>query len=110
MTKRIEISATPRELIAVNLVGTEYTLTPPKGALGLTLAEKAQDASASGDVRAIWGEVLNWLTMAVGKKQAKAIQARLDDADDDLDIIHVISLMEQVVEMVTGNPTTSSSD
>lgn len=108
--KSITIDAEPREQITVNLVGKPYLLTPPKGALGLTLAERAQEAQASGDVKAIWGEVMGWLTTAVGKKQARAIQERLDDPDDDLDIIHVITVMEKVVEAVTKNPTSSSSD
>lgn len=108
--KNITIDAEPREQITVNLVGTAYLLTPPKGALGIKLAEKAKEAQESGDVGMMWDEVLGWLNTAVGKKQGRAIAERLDDADDDLDIIHVINLMEKVVEAVTTNPTSSSSD
>lgn len=110
MTKRIEIVAKPREKITLSLVGTEYLLTPPKGALGLTLAKNAKAAQETGDIETIWAEVLNWLSLAVGKKSAAAIQKRLDDAEDDLDIEHVMAVMEQVAEATTESPTSSSSD
>ncbi|UDL16226.1 hypothetical protein SEA_KOZIE_30 [Microbacterium phage Kozie] len=108
--KSITIDAEPREQITVHLVGKPYLLTPPKGALGLQLAERAQAANATGDVKAIWGEVMDWVTKAVGSKQAADIQARLDDPEDDLDVIHVVTVMEKVVEAVTSNPSSSSSD
>lgn len=108
--KSITIDAEPREQITVHLVGKPYLLTPPKGSLGLKLAERATAANESGDVKAIWGEVMDWVTKAVGPKQAADIQSRLDDPDDDLDIIHVVTVMEKVVEAVTSNPSSSSSD
>ncbi|QDH93086.1 hypothetical protein QDA02_gp79 [Microbacterium phage Margaery] len=108
--KSITIDAEPREQVTVHLVGKPYLLTPPKGALGLTLAKRAQEAEKSQDIEMIWGEIMGWLTMAVGETQAKAIQARLDDNDDDLDLIHVITVMEKVVEAVTELPSSSSSD
>lgn len=108
--KSITIDAQPREQITVHLVGKPYLLTPPKGSLGITLAKKATAAQESGDIEAIWGEIMGWLTMAVGKTQADAIQERLDDNDDDLDLIHVIEVMEKVIEAVTEHPSSSSSD
>jgi hypothetical protein len=108
--KAITIDAAPREQITVHLVGKPYLLTPPKAALGITLAKKATAAQASGDIDSIWGEIMGWLTMAVGQKQATDIQARLDDNDDDLDVIHVIEVMEKVIEAVTDSPSSSSSD
>lgn len=108
--KRIEITAEPREQITVNLVGVEYLMTPPKGSLGLDLAKRAKELEGSGDVAAIWGEVEAWLKVAAGKKQFAKIQERLSDADDDLDIIHIIRVMEAMVEAVTDTPTSSSSD
>lgn len=110
MTKRIVIEAEPVEKITVSLVGKDYLLTPPKGALGLGLARRAEEAKAAGNVEAIWGEVISWLTSAVGAKQAARIQARLDDPADLLDIIHIVNLMERVTEAVTGSPTSSPSD
>lgn len=108
--KSITIDAQPREQITVHLVGKPYLLTPPKGALGLTLAKRATAAQASGDMDMIWGEIMGWVTMAVGETQATAIQKRLDDNEDDLDIVHIIDLMEKVIEAVTELPSSSSSD
>lgn len=110
MTKRISIQAKPREKITADLVGVEYLISPPKGAFSLALAERAQKSKAEGDSTSIWNDVQSWLKKAVGDKQTKAIQKRLDDDDDDLDIMHIVDLMEQVVEVTTDNPTSSSPD
>jgi len=40
-TKSITISADPREKITVSLVGKNYVIKPPKGAMALQMARRA---------------------------------------------------------------------
>ncbi len=108
--KRIEIAAQPRENITVSLVGVEYVITPPKGSLGLRLAKKAKEAENEKDNISMWDEIMGWVRAGFGAKQTKKIQERLDDPDDDLDIEHITTLMEKIIEATTDNPTSSSSD
>lgn len=105
--KSIDIVAEPREQITVNLVGKPYLITPPKGALALGISKRVKTLNEEGRGDEVWGEVENWLRSAVGAKQFTAIQKRLDDANDDLDIKHIVALMTKVVEAVTETPTSS---
>lgn len=108
MTKRIEIVAQPREQITVNLVGEEYLVDPPKGTYGIKLAQRAKEAG--DDTDASWALIEGWVQKAFGKKQSKKVLERLMDDDDDLDVPHIMQLIEALAETVTGDPTTSSSD
>jgi len=105
MTARITIDAQPREKITVKLVDKEYVILPPKGSTGLALARRAR--AAKDDPEKGWEAILSWLKTAAGPKQATAIEKRLNDPEDLLDIIHISSLIEQVSELASGNPTTS---
>lgn len=108
MTKRITIAAEPREPITVNLVGEEYLVDPPKGTYGIKLAQRAKEAGE--DTEANWSVVEGWVQRAFGKKQAKKVLERLMDDDDDLDIPHIMKLIEALAEAITGDPTMSSPD
>lgn len=87
-----------------------YLISPPKGYLSMSLAERAQEAAATENVDAIWGEVEDWFEKGLGKKQWRKLKDRLEDPADPLDIIHIVKAMEGVIEKVVGDPTTSSSD
>lgn len=100
---RIVIDAEPREAIPVSLVGEEYLVTPPKSTLALKLAARAKEAGEDGEK--IRAELDSWVLMAFGKKQSAKIQDRLDDAEDDLDLPHIMSLMQKLAEAVTPDPT-----
>lgn len=102
--KRIVIAATPREPISVELVGTEYLVTPPKSTIAIALAERVQ--SAGQDISVLRKETDHWVTLAFGKKQATKVIARLDDGEDDLDIEHIMQLMQKLAEAGTPDPTT----
>lgn len=108
MTKRIQIDAQPRETIAVSLVGVEYVIEPPKTTYAIKLARRA--AEASDDTDSQWGIIEGWVERAFGPKQGKKVLERLMDDDDDLDVAHIMELIEKLAEAVTENPTTSSSD
>lgn len=100
----IEITAEPVKSIDVKLVGVEYTIKPPKGSLAIVLAKKMQASQEDPDglMRALG----DWLTVGFGKAESKAILKRLEDPEDALDLVHIMSLMEKVSEAATGNPTT----
>lgn len=97
---KIQAVTGSREIIPVELVGVKYQLRPPKAAFGLKLA-----AADQNDQGAMARLVTEWIQAAFGD-QAEAVMARLDDYDDDLDLMHLMELMQLVMERVTGNPTT----
>lgn len=109
MTKRIVIEAEPRESLTVSLVGVDYVIDPPKGSYALKLARRAKELGG-GDVDASWGMVEDWVKRAFGAKQSKKVLARIMDDDDDLDIIHIMKLIEAIAEAATSDPSSSSSD
>lgn len=99
---RIVVAAKPRKPIPVELVGTDYVITPPKSTIAIAIAERAK--GADNDPAALMAELNNWITIAFGKTQAKKVIARLNDANDDLDVTDVMELMQKVAEAVTPNP------
>lgn len=103
-TKNITISANPREKITVSLVGKNYMIKPPKGSMALQMARRAM--AADDDPEKTWEAIAQWITMAFGKKEGDAVTKRLNDPEDDLDIIHISELISKVAELATGNPTT----
>lgn len=103
----IKIEATPKAVLDVELVGVHYSVTPPKAALALRLAVAAKQ-SGEDDPGSVVDTLNAWLLMAMGEEQEKAIQARIEDPKDALDIDHLMMLMEAVIEESSGNPTGSS--
>ena len=99
---RIVIEAEPRTAIPVQLVDAEYLVTPPKSTIALALAKRVKDAD--NDPGVVREELDSWVLAAFGKKQAAKIQTRLEDADDDLDLQHVMELMQKVAEAATADP------
>jgi hypothetical protein len=96
------IEAAERKSIPVELVGTVYDLIPPKAAYSLRIAQRAQ--AAETDVNELMAVLTAWMVAAFGEKQATKIMARLDEADDLLDITHLMTLLQRVVELGV-NPT-----
>jgi len=99
----ITIKAEPVGTIHIELVGKEYDIKPPKAALAMRIAFEAKIYQ---DDPAKLGEVINaWIDRAFMDK-AEKIRKRLDDEDDLLDIVHIMALMEAVIEKQTDpNPT-----
>lgn len=92
-----------REPVAVKLVGVEYEATPPKGIVALKFARSAKESSK--DPEKLIEALTEWLHMAFSEEDAEAIEARLYESHDDLDIVHIVQLIQKMTEMVTGNPT-----
>lgn len=101
--KRIVIEAEAREPFGVSLVGEEYLVTPPKSTIALALAARAKEAGEDG--AKIREELDDWVRLAFGKKQAAKVIERLDDGEDDLDLPHIMELMQKLAEAATSDPT-----
>ena len=104
-TQSISISATPRTKISLDLVGHKYVVTPPKSAVAMQMARTIQEDGGTGADIA-WRELMGWVSQAFNNRDAAAIEKRLRDPKDDLDIEHIMQLVQAVTEAASGNPTT----
>lgn len=103
-----EIEAEPRETIKVKLVGVVYDVYPPKMSFTLAIAAKAdQYEDKPSETQKMVDE---WVGAAFGDEVGNDVMDRLEDPVDDLDVMHIVKLMEHLVEVQTGNPTSSPSD
>lgn len=100
---QIVIEASPRKTYEVSLVGVDYTLTPPKSALALRMANQAR--SGADGASEVVDSIYSWVRSAFGADQYDGIVARLEDPDDLLDIEHLTQLMQKVMEAMTDTPT-----
>jgi hypothetical protein len=91
------------EPITVNLVGKTYLAHPPKTTLTIKLSQGMED---SKDPEFMLSRLHEYLTLTFGAKEAGKIMKRLDDADDPLDVRHIMELMEKITEVSTATPTT----
>lgn len=98
----IRISATPKKSVPVDLLGVTYQIKPPKTSLLLAISKHS--SKESNDPGAISRDFETIIKLMFGKN-APAIQARLEDPDDDLDLDHIFEAVEAVTESGTGNPT-----
>lgn len=104
----LEINAKPKEPINLKLVGKEYRVFPPKTIQSLLLAQAGRGSKKDGsdsDPMKMYDEVKKWITMAFGRKEAPKVIARMEDPNDELDLDHIMELMEKLMEQSTGNPT-----
>lgn len=89
-----------KEPITFTLDGDEYTFNPPKTA-GVVL----EYAETGNDI----GPLLDWLDEGLSEEQAKRIEDRLRDPDDDLDMDTLGDIVAALFEQVSGRPTKRSS-
>jgi hypothetical protein len=89
--------------ITVNLIGHAYVAHPPKTLLAMKLAE---GMDGSTDPAFILERLRKYLDLTFGKKEAGAIMKRLEEPEDELDVRHIMQLMEKITEVTTGTPTT----
>ena len=105
MSSEIVIDAEAAQPIEVTLVGQKYTVRPMKTSLAMSLTGRF--ANIGQDAEKMVKEI-GWLSdMMFGKEQAKAVHKRLYDTEDDLDIPHIFSLFEKLLELSSGNLSTS---
>ena len=90
--------------VEVELVGMIYEITPPKAALAMRIAWLSAERDSDPDE--VFKALDGWINKAFGD-QAPGLRDRLfDDEDDPLDFPHIMLLMNKLVELTSGLPTT----
>ena len=100
----ITIPGKTRKSIDIELVGTEYTVRPPKASVAVFLSQALKDAGEDAEKRLDGLE--KWNLVLFGKEIGPKVTERLKDPDDDLDIPDVVELISAVMETSGENPTT----
>lgn len=99
----VTVSSIPQTELTVNLLGTEYTIVPPKAAMAINVAMLASQEGS--DAMQVIQALYRWLDKAFGQN-SEAVKERLMSEDDELDLGHIVNLIKGVIEKQTGNPTT----
>lgn len=105
MTSKLSIG-TPRDIIAVKLVGIDYKVKVPKT---ITAMRVSKGLNKKGDQDAQLAALLQWVDAAFGKT-GESVRARIEDDADDLDVGHITELMAALSEWEAERPTSLSSD
>ena len=100
----ITIPGKTRKSIDIELVGTEYTVRPPKASVAVFLSQALKDAGE--DAEKLMDGLEKWNLVLFGKEIGPKVTERLKDPDDDLDIPDVVELISAVMETSGENPTT----
>ena len=100
----ITIPGKTRKSIDIELVGTEYTVRPPKASVAVFLSQALKDAGE--DAEKLLDGLEKWNLVLFGKEIGPKVTERLRDPDDDLDIPDVVELISAVMETSGENPTT----
>jgi hypothetical protein len=100
----ITIPGKTRKSIDIELVGTEYTVRPPKASVAVFLSQALKDAGE--DAEKLLDGLEKWNLVLFGKEIGPKVTERLKDPDDDLDIPDVVELISAVMETSGENPTT----
>lgn len=100
----IVIDAEPVETMDVKLVGVDYKIKPPKTSLLMEVTDKMQ-GKAEEDITS--EDLYRFVDLMFTKTDATKVKKRLVDPKDDLDIDHVMTLLDKIMEAVQPNPTTS---
>jgi len=100
----ITIPGKTRKSIDIELVGTEYTVRPPKASVAVFLSQALNDAGE--DAEKLLDGLEKWNLVLFGKEIGPKVTERLKDPDDDLDIPDVVELISAVMETSGENPTT----
>ena len=100
----ITIPGKTRKSIDIELVGTEYTVRPPKASVAVFLSQALKDAGE--DAEKLLDGLEKWNLVLFGKEIGPKVTERLKDPDDGLDIPDVVELISAVMEASGENPTT----
>lgn len=99
----LSIMATSKPTFQIDFIGKTYDIVAPKSALAMKMAVRAK--TASEDPALMYDTLIEWVFAAFGTSQGASIVARLDDAEDDLDVEHITDLIEKVMEYQSNLPT-----
>ena len=101
----IAVKADPQDSVPVELVGKKYMVRTPKSWLSMKMGLAANRAEE--DPGAMMDVLEKWIAAAFGKANGKKVLARLDDTEDDLDLEHIMDLVEALSERSASNRPTS---
>lgn len=100
----IKIDTPERKPLRVDLGGVIYEIMPIKSAIAMELGSKVMGAESDPDK---FDKTLKDLVAGVfSAKDAKGVMARIKDPQDPLDMLHILTLVEVMLEKTAGNPTT----
>jgi hypothetical protein len=105
----VTINADVKKKIIVDLVGEKYSVTPPKTSLAIKVTQRARGAEGKPtrkEADESFEALQEWIDKAFGVQGAKRVRTRLNDADDDLDLDQIMQLMNVLLEMESGGPST----
>lgn len=100
----ITIPGKTRKTLTVELVGTEYTVRPPKASVAIFLSHSLRDAEE--DAEKIMDSLSKWCHVLFGKETGAEVVKRLKSPSDDLDIPELMQLISAVMEEAGDNPPT----
>jgi len=100
----IHISSTPKKAVPVDLLGTTYSIKPPKSSLLLAISNHSAKAGKEQDAEGLIRDFDNILKLMFGKN-FQVIKERLGDPTDELDLDHIFEAVEAVTEDKADNPT-----
>jgi len=99
----ITINPEPKKKVSIDLIGERYLITPPKASLAVAITQGARNPDEAEEA---FAKLQDWIDLAFGVKIAVKIRERLDDPKDDLDLDHIMKLMNALMELGGENPTT----
>jgi hypothetical protein len=100
-----------RKPIIVDLVGSRYAVIPPKMRSAVRMFQQLQTAAAGTEENpdAAFDQYDSWITKLF-RERAPEVIARLDDEDDELDLVHINLLTQALMARAAGaDPTGSPS-
>ncbi len=100
----ITIPGKSRKFIDIELVGTEYSVRPPKASVAIFLSQALKDAGENAEK--LIEALAKWNHVLFGKEVGSEVTKRLKSPTDDLDIPDLVELISAVMEESGGNPTT----
>lgn len=92
-----------RKPIIVDLVGSRYLITPPKLRSAVRMFQKLQQAAAGAEENpdVAFEQYDAWIGRLF-RDRAEEVIARLDDEDDELDLVHINQLTQALMERAAG--------
>lgn len=99
--RKLVIDAGEQQSITVSLVGVDYEVTPPKAFGNLQMAQLGRSMQANPDEMSEEDvdEFIGVLLRPFTPEDAEAVEARLQDANDLLDVNHLTQLLDMLREL-----------
>ena len=104
----IETTRKPGRTIPFRIGGEVYRFTVPKlyGLVDTVKQIRANGAGSDDGMAqiAMFDKVEAWLFDSLDEEQARQLQARLRDPDDEVDVEHLIEVFQHLTKEASGRP------